>query len=360
MEPKTQIKTKEATNNTWKRDYAVILGFIKGCGDNLRVTLCSKYYEQLEEETFNYKRIWPTQYIEELRTKWVFLDEVQKKAMVDHYHRGIGENEHVRHFKTRLDKEQTRMDEDGVEITPAAKMSHYILEMYNSNRFSEPVMTKYEGRSAAKRTWDKTTGFFERRTAELDKFELTNGNGEKPNEFAGATIELKQQLERAIDIIQQKDEEHALAIKEARSESQELREQIRSFAGMVDKLSGDVKRKFNRQTKRREPTPSPESSNEESSSDEDEPPSPPRKRTKKQKSKKGKGKKANKSFAGDKKYKPGTQYNVEWEKKDKLFFHNAMQAYWKTDTQESRADELKACREASDRIQQRKKDRKKE
>ena len=53
------IKQKETENNLWKRDYAVVLGFIKGCCKNMRDTLCLKYYEQLKEDTLKYKRTKP-------------------------------------------------------------------------------------------------------------------------------------------------------------------------------------------------------------------------------------------------------------------------------------------------------------
>ena len=46
------IKQKEVENDLWKRDYAVVLGFIKGCGKNIRNVLCSRYYEKLQEDMF--------------------------------------------------------------------------------------------------------------------------------------------------------------------------------------------------------------------------------------------------------------------------------------------------------------------
>ena len=62
-----------------------------------------------------------------------------------------------------------------------------------------------------------------------------------PNKFSGATTETKQQLQRAIDIIKAKDEEHALGIQETESKAQELRDQVAALTKMIDKLSGKVK-----------------------------------------------------------------------------------------------------------------------
>ena len=81
------IKQKEVDNNLWKRDYAVVLGFIKACGKNMRNALCSKYYEQLRKDMFKYKRIKPRQYITELETKWIFLDERQRKVLINNFER---------------------------------------------------------------------------------------------------------------------------------------------------------------------------------------------------------------------------------------------------------------------------------
>ena len=95
-------------------------------------------------------------------------------------------------------------------------------------------MTKWSSKSQARRTWAHATKFFEKRTAEMDKFELTNGTANKPNEFAGAATELANQLARAMEIIAEKDKEHALALKEAKLESQTLQSQVTTLAKMID------------------------------------------------------------------------------------------------------------------------------
>ena len=54
----------------------------------MRDALDSKYYEQLREETFIYKQVRPKDYIDELKSKWVFLDEVKAEALITNYKRG--------------------------------------------------------------------------------------------------------------------------------------------------------------------------------------------------------------------------------------------------------------------------------
>ena len=88
--------------------------------------------------------------------------------------------------------------------------------------------------------WVRSLPYFEKHIAALEKYEQTNGDGAKPNEFAGAYLELKQQLTRAIDVIESKEEEHALAMCEVKNESQELRSQVKALAQMIDKLSAEM------------------------------------------------------------------------------------------------------------------------
>ena len=350
-----QIKQKEVENDQWKRDYAVVLGFVRGCGENIRTALCSKYYEQLKEETFKYKRIQPLQYLKELQTKWVFLDERQRKVLLDNFERGWEEDEHISAFATRLDDEQAKLLADGITVSEENKMSNYILEMWNSKRFSEPVMSKWTRKPPARKTWARATAYFEKKAAELDKYELSNGVGSKPNEFAGATTEMKQQLQRAIDVIEAKDEEHALAMREAKSEAQELRGQVAALAKMIDELSGEVKRKSRRRDTRRRRSVSPaQSSEDEASSDDEEPPTPPPTRRPKRKPKKqivrdNSKKKAKENFLDGDKYTPTTKYNPQWKQEDKRMYFRARATYWQTGTKVAMADEYLKLKEKHER-----------
>ena len=73
-----QIQIAQAMNDTAKVDYAVIEGFREGFregfGDNFKEAFDLKYYEQLWEETFKYKRVLPITHIIHLETKHVIMD----------------------------------------------------------------------------------------------------------------------------------------------------------------------------------------------------------------------------------------------------------------------------------------------
>ena len=117
--------------------------------------------------------------------------------------------------------------------------------------------------------------YFENKIAALDKYELKNSEA-KPNKFAGATLELKQQLTWAIDAIERKDEEHTLAMREAKSKAHELCSQVAALAQMIDKLSAEMKSKPTRRTKRRSSITTTASSDKEFENESEyEPPTPP-------------------------------------------------------------------------------------
>ena len=63
----------EAENNQARVNYAVLDRFWSGFGENFRKAFDKKYYEQLCEDTFRYKRILPLDYINHLQTRWIKL-----------------------------------------------------------------------------------------------------------------------------------------------------------------------------------------------------------------------------------------------------------------------------------------------
>ena len=148
-------------------------------------------------------------------------------------------------------------------------------------------------------------------------------------------------------MIKRKDEEHALAMLEAKSEAHELRSQVAALAQMIDKLSAEMKSKPTRRTKRRPSITTTASSDKESESEsEDEPPTPPPKKRPKKKPKKRKAKPKKKDhFKKGDSYAPGVEYNPEWTVAERQFFRLARNKYWALGTEEAMADEVKGMQE---------------
>ena len=74
--------TAKALHEVKLVNYAIVEGFRQGFGENFRETFDAKYWEQLKEDVFKYKRITPRQYIEHLETKWVKQDPIVKDRLL--------------------------------------------------------------------------------------------------------------------------------------------------------------------------------------------------------------------------------------------------------------------------------------
>ena len=141
----TQVRILTAINDLLKQDYATVLGFRKGVGQNVRDALDKKYWEQLEVPVFLYKTVKPRDYITNL-DKWVRLDERQIKELRKHFERGWEADEHITAFALRLDKEQKQLlEEAAVTVTDVDKNLHYMLEIWESVKFDKEVMMEWTG-----------------------------------------------------------------------------------------------------------------------------------------------------------------------------------------------------------------------
>ena len=68
-------------SDTTKVDYAVLEGFSEGFGENFRKAFDLKYYKQLWEKTFKYKRVLPITYVTHLKTRHVVIDTLVIKRL---------------------------------------------------------------------------------------------------------------------------------------------------------------------------------------------------------------------------------------------------------------------------------------
>ena len=58
----SQIKTAADANNLEKRDWAVVCGFRRGVGKNIRDALDLEFYSALENDDYGYLNVPPRQY----------------------------------------------------------------------------------------------------------------------------------------------------------------------------------------------------------------------------------------------------------------------------------------------------------
>ena len=101
-----QIKAATDTNNLEKRDWAVVCGYRRAVGKNIRDALDLEFYSGLEHETYEYLNILPRQHIEHLEQHYCPLDVVAIDNIKNHALRGWERsiNERLRKCVTRLDQ----------------------------------------------------------------------------------------------------------------------------------------------------------------------------------------------------------------------------------------------------------------
>ena len=223
-----------------------------------------------------------------------------------------------------MNVEQAKLRLDGLVISNVDKLQHYMLQMWNCNLFDQLTMTEWTIKPNNERIYENAVLFFNQKTCNLEAYEAASGN-KNSFEAANAAVEIadiinlqKETNEAAAATLLQRDEEHALAMRGLRDETDSSTRQLRSD---IDKLTSLVQSLASRspKKKRRVEKSVRFEEDEDSESDDDLPPTPPPKK----KTKKQKGIQRTKGFEVEKKFKPGMDYDNSWDAKKQTSFHNA-------------------------------------
>ena len=173
----------------------------------------------------------------------VFLNERKLRAMKDTYFRNWdASDKHITKFAIRLNLEQQDLQLSGITITYVAKNLHYMLVIWESNLFTELMMTEWTSRAPTLCTYTHSIPFFKAKMEALEKYGAGLG-GKRKNPFlaaAAAATEIQGELERFVQTISKSNEERALAARETKSEVEGLKEQIRELTSMVRDLAVTV------------------------------------------------------------------------------------------------------------------------
>ena len=155
-----------------------------------------RYWKQLEQTTFKWKRTTPRNYIDHLQNKWVKLDPPTIEAETNKYKRGWADDEHITLFNRRLNLEQAKLMTGKIIITDAMKLHHYMIKMWKrASYFKQPTMKEWTDLTDLEKTYARATQIFEDRTKALKEFELTSGA--KSNAFANQVT--KEQVNQVIE-----------------------------------------------------------------------------------------------------------------------------------------------------------------
>ena len=85
----------------------------------------------------------------------------------------------------------TALLRDGIIILDTDKLHHYILQMYVSNFFDQPLMMKWEKKAAAEKNYANTVSFFNCKMTSIEKYQENSGKLAKKNEFKSANVSIK-------------------------------------------------------------------------------------------------------------------------------------------------------------------------
>ena len=179
-------------------NYAIFLGFQKGCGENIREALAKQYYEQLAElPNLMYKKILITQYFEHARKNWVFLDDTMETAAIKDYNRDMEEDQHLTAYINQLNREQQSLKDDAkINIADEDKNRQFMTQVWaKSDLFGSKVMKDWMLKEPEERKWEHSTAYFKKHNTARERFEQARGQ-ERPTDGALAVDDLERRIEQ--------------------------------------------------------------------------------------------------------------------------------------------------------------------
>ena len=254
-----QIRQLTDDNNLLKRDWAVVCGFRRGVGANMRDALDLEFYSALEHATYGYLNVTPREYIVNLETNHCPLDVTAIEELKDHYYRGKQPDERLSKFATRLDVEQARLAIDGIVIPNDDKFQHYLSEIYKSGIFTLEAITQWTERAPDEQTYANARTFFEGKQRGMETVQrITGGStGGAGYGVAAAAREIKalkdtikeaieetvaQALEEKINGREQGEgQEHAMAMRQLRDDNAVHKKEIEELSRAITELTKQIR-----------------------------------------------------------------------------------------------------------------------
>ena len=144
------------------------------------------YFDQLKQQKFRYKRIKPIQYFEHLKAHWVFLDEKQIDKFTKKFKRRWESEDRITAFAIRMDLEQATLNDDDIIISDVNKNIHFMLQIWESNIFTQDMMTEWTIKAPADKLYANAVTFFNEKISGIEAYEAASGNTSDQNDFSKA------------------------------------------------------------------------------------------------------------------------------------------------------------------------------
>ena len=144
------------------------------------------YFDQLKQQKFRYKRIKPIQYFEHLKAHWVFLDEKQIDKFTKKFKRRWESGDRITAFAIRMDLEQATLNDNDIIISDVNKNIHFMLQIWESNIFTQDMMTEWTIKAPADKLYANAVTFFNEKISGIEAYEAASGNTSDQNDFSKA------------------------------------------------------------------------------------------------------------------------------------------------------------------------------
>ena len=116
----------------------------------------------------------------------MFLDEKQIDKLNKKFKRGWKSGEHTIAFAIRLYLEQAKLSDNVISISDVDKNIHNMLQIWESNLFTQDMMTEWTTKAPADKLYTNAVTFFNEKMAGIKVYEEASGNISGQNGFSQA------------------------------------------------------------------------------------------------------------------------------------------------------------------------------
>ena len=183
-----QRDKKSKIHDELVRWWYVRKGFHRGMRENFMDALDETYYEQLEHDITGYQGVNTGDVFKHLRSVWCSLDTGAIEDLKKDYYVEWDADLHITRFIKHLNDGQKTMERDGITISDADKLQHFIVQCYSSGLFDEKEMTAWENKIVGDKTWTNAKKYFSDIVESQDKYQKMSGRSTKRMKFESAKV----------------------------------------------------------------------------------------------------------------------------------------------------------------------------
>ena len=199
--PTFQRKQLEEENEQKKHDFFTMKGALRGMAENLRDAMGEQYYSQLEHSIVGYKNVTVLQIMKHLDTEWVPMNTKERRAIKKEYFKpwDVAGGVALSKFTKALDERRSELHIHNITIEDEDVKEHYIVQMYESNAFSETDMKQWEDKTEAEKDdWAIMKRFFRDKMALNEAY--NNNNEGNSAALYGSSANVTEQEEKLADM----------------------------------------------------------------------------------------------------------------------------------------------------------------